>query len=129
MNRSRDWLRGSKSSKQRGSKVVGCRKDGLTKMGKIAILSCVLEGLIQFESDGVPLPAGLPEATLAKDFAFHRCLDMFELQSIFEGDLYRLKGNLNISTFIWSSQRFKHESKQRIIERLKVIKAKCAKML
>ena len=39
-------------------------------------LSRIHEGLTQFKSDGLPLPAGLPEAVLAKDFNFHRCLDI-----------------------------------------------------
>ena len=104
-------------------------------------LSRILEGLAQFKSDVVPLPAGLAEATLVKDFNFHRCLDMFGLKSTleennadvkyiheelaqFKSDWMPLPEGLpeTAITLIWSKEKFHRESKQRLVERLKVIK-------
>ena len=64
-------------------KEGGLSQSWLKEKGrKREILSRIGEGLAQFKTDGVPLPAGLPEAALATDFDFHRCLDMFGLKNI-----------------------------------------------
>ena len=108
---------------------------------KIMKLSRILEGLAQFKSDVVPLPAGLPVAALVKDFNFHRCLDIFGLKSTledknadvkcihdgfakFKSDWMPLPEGLpkTAITFMWSKEKFHRESKQRLVERLKVIK-------
>ena len=53
-------------------------------------LLSILEGLAQFESDGVSLPAGLREAVLAKDFDFYHCLYMFGLKGTLKEASYLL---------------------------------------
>jgi len=92
-------------------------RENVTKKMK---LTHILKGLAQFKSDVVPLPAGLPEAALDKDFNFHRCLDMFGLTTGMPSPEGIPETAL---TLIWSKEEFHKESKQRLVERLRVIKA------